>query len=906
MPIRHDVRTRMFLDGGWQDVTEDVFSRDPIEIERGRPDESTETPPQTCSLTLDNRSGDYSMRNPMGAYYGTLGRNTPIEVGYRLGTDTFTRTLSSSWGTSDSGLVWGSFSGGAGTPSATDFNVSGGKGNHSVPATVSYRGTWLPDFSQRDVDVVVTMTTPFTNVTGGDLEPANICLRGKFSDGSYYMARVVVTSAEAVTVTFHHSSAGQLATPVTVSGLTYSSAGLRVRAQAEGHTLRAKVWAANAVEPYDWNISVHDERNTSAGWVGIRSGVGGGNSNTKPIVFSYDDLVITSLRFAGEVSNFPTGSDVSNRERHARIEAAGITRRLGQGKAPVLSALRRHLQNLEPIDAPLNYWPLEDAHRAVAEEVLAVIGSGTLAFFQNVANAGAIKWASDTELPGSLQAPGLTEGGRLEANVDPVPFATGWTVGWAQKINGDTGAQTFFYTTSSVFTVSLITYDTGLIECYLTESNPLSPTLLFSYTLPAGTFDQVWHTYALLVNQVGANIEFYLDVDGVIRGSGLKTATTMAGLRQAQFVTPSGTTEANYVGHVAVWGPSTSPGEGFHGAAFGWQGEIAGTRMERLCSENGIDFSYVGDLDDTPPMGAQRAATLLDLLRDCAEVDMGTLYEPRGTIGLAYRTLRSAYAQDPVLTLDCSANQLAHPFQPVEDDKLPRNDITAKRVDGGEYRLTLETGRMSVLAPPDGIGRYDDTYTANVESDSQLPDMAAWQLTLGTVDEARYPDLRVDLDAPEASDLLHEVLDLDVDDRVVITDASAVGIFDDISQLARGYRESLGNHRFVFAVNASPASPYEVVVLDDPDTRLDSGSSTTEDLTTTETSVDVTTTGNELWSSSEVPYDVTVGGERMTVTAVTGAASPQTLTVTRSVNGVVKTHSVGTEIHIHEPRHPAI
>ncbi|MFE9748446.1 hypothetical protein ACFYOT_26365 [Saccharothrix saharensis] len=902
MSIRHDVRTRMFLGGGWQDVTDHVFSRDPIEIERGRPDESTVTPPQTCSLTLDNRSGDYSTRNPMGTWYGSIGRNTPIEVGYRLGTDTFTRTLSNSWGTSDSGLVWGGSISLGGTIAFTDYSVGGGKGLHSVPAVSAYRSSQITNFSQRDVDVAVTVTTSFTNVTGGDIEPANIMLRGQNSS-TYYMARVVVTSTEAVTVTFHHASAGQLATPVTVFGLAYSSAGLRVRAQAEGHTLRAKVWAANALEPYGWDITVHDERITSAGEVGIRSGVASGNTNTKPIVFSYDDLVITSPRFAGEVANFPTGSDVSNRDRYARIEAAGIMRRLGQGKAPLLSALRRHVQSLEGVDAPVNYWPLEDAHRAVAEEVLAVIGSGTLAFFQNVANAGAIKWASDTELPGSLQAPGLTEGGRLEANVDPSPFATGWTVAWAQKINGESGAQTFFYTASGAFTVSLITYTDGTIECYLTETNPLSPTLLFTYVLPAGTFDQVWHTYAMLVNQVGANVEFYLDVDGVIRGAATKFGATMSGLRQAQFVTPSGTTEANHVGHVAVWGPSTSPGENFHGAAFGWQGEIAGRRMERLCAENGIDFSHVGDLDATPPMGAQRAATLLELLRDCAEVDMGTLYEPRGAIGLAYRTLASTYAQDPVLTLDCSANQLAHPFQPVEDDKLPRNDITAKRVDGGEYRMALETGRMSVQPPPEGIGRYDDTYTANIESDSQLPDIAAWQLALGTVDEPRYPNLRVDLDAPDASDLLHEVLDLDVDDRLVITDASAVGIYDDISQLARGYRESLGNHRFLFAVNASPASPYDVVVLDDADSRLDADGSTTEDLTTTETAVDVTTAGNALWSTTEEPYDVVVGGEVMTVTNVTGTTSPQTLDVTRSVNGVVKTHSAGSVIAVRRPVH---
>ena len=41
-----------------------------------------------------------------------------------------------------------------------------------------------------------------------------------------------------------------------------------------------------------------------------------------------------------------------------------------------------------------------------------------------------------------------------------------------------------------------------------------------------------------------------------------------------------------------------------------------------------------------------------------------------------------------------------------------------------------------------------------------------------------------------------------------------------------------------------------------------------------------------------------VGGERVTVTNITGASSPQTFTVTRSVNGVVKAHTSGTDVRL--------
>jgi hypothetical protein len=46
-----------------------------------------------------------------------------------------------------------------------------------------------------------------------------------------------------------------------------------------------------------------------------------------------------------------------------------------------------------------------------------------------------------------------------------------------------------------------------------------------------------------------------------------------------------------------------------------------------------------------------------------------------------------------------------------------------------------------------------------------------------------------------------------------------------------------------------------------------------------------------------------IGGERMTVTAVTGSSSPQTLTVTRSVNGVVKSHATGVPVVLADPNY---
>jgi len=69
-----------------------------------------------------------------------------------------------------------------------------------------------------------------------------------------------------------------------------------------------------------------------------------------------------------------------------------------------------------------------------------------------------------------------------------------------------------------------------------------------------------------------------------------------------------------------------------------------------------------------------------------------------------------------------------------------------------------------------------------------------------------------------------------------------------------------------------------------------------------DTSLLVASTGT-LWStdSADYPVDVMVGGERMTVTGVSGASSPQTFTVIRSVNGVVKSHAAGTAVSLVDP-----
>ncbi|MGH3991417.1 MAG: hypothetical protein ACRDSN_03025, partial [Pseudonocardiaceae bacterium] len=406
-----DIVTELFVNGTWTDVSGDRRVADPVMIERGRKNEGSKPEPSVCSLTLDNRHGHYSPRNPIGPYYGDIGRNTPLRVSVRAASDSFARTVVDGWGSADSGHAW-TIDGVGGTVADSDWQVNGGVGTQSVPVAAALRESYLATTSLRLVDVLIDVTLPFSDVTGGSVEPANVMLRGQAPD-DYYVVRVEITTAEAVTIGLQHFDGTVIAAQVTVAGLTHTSAqALRVRAQAEGHTLRAKVWAATGSEPYGWQVSAHTESITGAGWVGIRSGVSAGNTNAKPIVFAYDNFELRVPRFAGELSALPQRWDLSGNDAWVPVEAAGITQRLGQGVSPLHSTLYRGTSRL--VVPPVAYWPCEDGEEATAiSSALPGVGSMYV--------AGPTEFASYDDIPASEPLPIVGEA----AWVGSIPFYTG-------------------------------------------------------------------------------------------------------------------------------------------------------------------------------------------------------------------------------------------------------------------------------------------------------------------------------------------------------------------------------------------------------------------------------------------------------------------------------------------------
>ncbi|MGH3978081.1 MAG: hypothetical protein ACRDRZ_03605 [Pseudonocardiaceae bacterium] len=900
-----DVVVELYVLDGWVDVTSDVRARDGIDISRGRRDEAATGQPGTATMTLDNSAGNYSLRNPLGAYWGSIGRNTPLRVGLRTQRDTFGRTVSGGWGSADTGQVW-TIVGAGGSVLASDWNVAAGVGTQSVPVANAYRFSYLATTAYRDVDVAVTATLPFTDVAGGQVEPANIALRGQ-STTDYYLARVAVTTAEAVTVALHHADGTVLAAAVTVAGLTHSSAqALRVRAQAEGHTLRAKVWAAAGDEPHGWQVTAHTELITGPGWVGVRSGVASGNANTKPIVFTYDDLAVSVPRFAGEVAAWPQRWDVTGTNVTAPIEVAGITRRLGQGASPLHSALRRGITR--DIETPVAYWPAEDGENST-RIASGLPGGGHMFTF------GSPDFAANTDFDSSDAIPALNN----SVWFAPVPahtLADRCQVRFLLSVpaTGEGGGNTPILvvgTTGGMDSIWVLLNSAGNLALNAFTNDG---TLIYDSGFVGYGVNGAPAIVSVEFEQVGSDVELNLvtlepgqGLGEQLPGGGDTIAGRTCGIAKYIWTNHTAGLDAVALGHISVhtvWSSLFDLSDQLNA----WSGETAGARLARLCGEEDISFSHVGALADTAAMGAQRPRTLLEQLADCAAADLGTLYEPRGDIGVAYRTRTSLYNQPVTLDLDYGAAQVAPPFEPVDDDQSVRNDVTAKRVDGSEARAVADTGRMSVADPSaGGVGRYDESVTVAVAADAQLLDIAAWRVHLGTVDETRYPTVRVDLTAPAVvvAGIEGDVLTMDIDDRLTISNPRAGSTPDQISLLARGYSEHINIFAHALAFTCSPESPYQVAELD-AETRLDSDTSTLAsgvDTDDTSLSVAVAVADGVLWTTAaaQLPLPILVGGEQMSVTAISGTASPQTFTVTRSVNGVVKSHAAGAQVHVANP-----
>jgi hypothetical protein len=395
---------------------------------------------------------------------------------------------------------------------------------------------------------------------------------------------------------------------------------------------------------------------------------------------------------------------------------------------------------------------------------------------------------------------------------------------------------------------------------------------------------------------------------GTVASSGNKNPMTL-GIPLRAFLMPDAVMDGMIFGHFAYIQPSDWTGTSFANGDFVYadanDGESATSRISRLCQENNIPLTLTGSSHQT--MGPQILDSIHGLLRAAEEVDGGILCDGRSS-GLTFLPLSARQNAAVVMALDCKLRQVkwrdAGSFAPVEDDQRAADDVTASRPGGSSVRATT-------LVDKTRAGRHQKTLNPAVQTDDQLLSQASWRLTLGQVPEMRTPVIEIDLrDNPE---LLQQWLRMDIGSRYTVANPPAQYPVGGLDLILESYVERIAGDSHTVTLTGFPFAPFRSYVVGDPLLGRVAGSGGsyvahvgTGDVIGDPLGISATDTSFTFAGSTWVdnatypadfPFDVDIEGEQCRVTASTGS----TLTITRSINGVVKSHPVGTLVKLWRP-----
>lgn len=644
-------------------------------------------------------------------------------------------------------------------------------------------------------------------------------------------------------------------------------------------------------------------------------------------------------RYYGEVPAWSPRWSLSERNRWVPVEVAGILRRLLASRRPTRSPMRRSYLASNPVA----YWALEDgAESTVLASALpghppmTVDGPFTIPDL-----AGWEENSGQTYAYGTDRLVDVAGGAVLSAAVPPAATAA-TAAGFTAVVTSE--AYTVFGTAVDQVLLELETPGGTFVRWQL-FSPTVARTQVRAFTAAGAmtlVIDQsgvsssladrwlaIWQDGAVIRAGYGTlNASGNYDITGSVAGT--LTGPVRLSVNTGRAV-PA---EPWPVGHIALWpGHNLAIQNPYVGDltwaltayAFSLQGstsvrgERAVDRLARLCAEEGIPLTVIGDPGAPDPesmMGPQTSATFGALVEECVAVDGGLLSEARDALGLVYRPRASLYNQVPAVTLSYRAGHVAAPFDVADDDDQVANDVTVARVNGSSYRLVDDTSRMSVNEPdetPPGIGRYEDASARlNLSGDDQLPAHTGWRLRLGTADEPRYESITANLagSAYQADPVLTAaVLDVDHGDLVAITDLPDWLPPGPVLALVHADDERVDTATRTVTWSAGPGSVWTVAVADgDPRVPAD-GTVLAAGITAGAGSWSFTSTAtNGAWSAlpADYPLDVRIGGVDGELvrfpTPPTGAGLTQTATgVVRSLNGVVRAWPAGTTLDVAVP-----
>ncbi|MEW2635269.1 hypothetical protein AB0903_27395 [Streptomyces sp. NPDC048389] len=887
------VTAEIKVDGAWQALP--VRTGTPVTLSRGASSEGSRTQPGKAGLSVDNRDGEYSPHNPNSSLFGKIGRNTRFRVGVHAGTPDLAVTAAGDRAT---------------TPDAASLDITGDidvrvevslddwNPTEAVELAGKYdfgadERSWLLFVGGTNRELILRWSADgVANHQFGSTEPIPVPQSGRIAlrstlDVDNGAGGRSVTHYTAPSIDGPWTQLGTASSGGSVSSIHSGTAPLDV-GDVEGSGAGVLFPPAGRIYAFQLYDGIDG---TPVADVDFTAQTLGDTEFTDDAGLTWTlegaaEITDRKNRMTGEIPAWPPRRDLSGRNVRTNISPAGILRRLGQGNTPLQSVLRREM-TAPGRTAAIAYWPCEDGESATS--IASALGSTPMAV------TGEPELASFDGFACSDLIPVLTSGSSL-SGVVPSHTATGETqVRWLMHVDaggGPDGERLLSVSTSGTAARWDITYHAGgalQLTAYDGDGALLEDTGNVAFAV-----DGELLRVGLELTQDGADIDYTLvtlevDAPAGTAFSGTVTGETFGRVGSVLFA-PDKTVTDVAVGHLAVYDTITTIFD-LKNQLDAHNGEAAGRRIERLCEENEIPFS-VGDpdgLDDTQPMGRQRIATLMKLLQDCAAADRGFLLEQRDTLGLTYRGRTTLYNQEPVFTLNFADGVVGAPFEMTDDDKLTENDVTVKREGGSEARAVLESGALSVQDPPDGVGRgYDVQHTLNLEKDQQAEPMAFWLLHLGTFEGLRYTKVTVDLANERVFAMIDDILRADVGDKIRLTNLPDDLPPDDVDLIIRGQSEQIGEDVWRITFNCAPGEPYTVatVAADDPAddgaaVRADTDGSElaeaavaagTEFIVHTPESRWVTSGGLDPTDDDDLPFDVRLGGEAVTATAITPLA----------------------------------
>ncbi|MFM9563242.1 MULTISPECIES: hypothetical protein [Streptomyces] len=948
----------VLIDGVWARVPmrEDTS----VTITRGIGAEAVTAQPAGTSVRINDPDAIYSPRNAESDLYGKFGRNTQFR--FRVAdapatpaavlADTFTRTVANGWGTSTSGTTWSIYDPTGASPPASEFSVSGGAGKITSSTLNASRYMVTSGLALGDYEATFTINADQVAQDNNTEETLHFTpiLRVNTTDHQYYMVPVSLrprtgvfgigglsVGVQITKVDILNNTTRGLCPPRTIPGLGYAiETALRVRVRCAGPEIMVRVWADGGVEPDHWHAQTYDESFTS-GEFGFRARCDADDTTT-PITYSFDNLDVRpltaddgSVRMVGELAAFESYEDESGADAYVDVDVAGVLRRYDGPQKPARSALARHVAGYRPCA----YWPFEEGAQGSASVAQVADNSpaGPLAVSR-------IDFARDTTLAGSAPLATVRAGGTLRSTGIP-GFATGrWAVYFMMKFTtqgfptGSAEHEILSFSTANA-TLTLYAQLNGGVPRIVLRGVDASGTavggaaaIIQTDLTAAGNlgFLDRWQQMKVYGQESGGNTTYTiaaLDPDDTGVTSSLSAAAHAAD-RVRTINTTFGTGAAGMgIGHLSVWGVAFTDAytQTFEGIDYSYELGAPGMTAKDWLSVLGTDQRQALETEGPAEtlLGPYYDGTFIDLVQAAARTDMGLLTEYRDRLGLRYVSRQALYDRPVDLVLDYRSGMIFSPFKPKDDDKGLINRITVKRREGSEASAEVSEGPLSVQPPPDGINVNDDSADTIVYSDDQLPSQAGWRLHVAAWNEMRVARLTLKMANPRMRVLLDTVLGLKEGSRIQVVNTPKRYGPDGFDLLIRGSKEIHAEGVFDITFNCVPYGPYvtgQVVAEGAPvsptDPRADtSGAALAEDLTATETGVDVLTANSRKWITTatypgDFPFDIVVGGERMRVTAVTGATSSQTFTVVRSVNGVVKTHTTGTPVQLADPTYVAL